>query len=389
MVNTKWGYCTNIHTGVTIEQVQSNLEQFATPIKNQVSPNAPMGIGLWLANHAATQLIETNRIDSLADWLKMTGLDPFTFNAFPFNNFHQDIVKHQVYEPTWADQERLAYTLNIAEVQSHLIQEGEFGSISTLPLGWSNHKSAPFLQSCANNLIECAVRLAELKQQTGRHIFLCIEPEPGCIFDVSQDVVDFFDQFLTPNDAGKCQLIRNHVGVCHDVCHAAVMREPQATAIENYVKNGIHIGKYQISSALSVNFSVLSASQKSAALDMLQEFGEDRYLHQTVITSDSHREFIEDLPMALQRANRNPRGTWTVHFHVPIFLQDLGALNTTRNEIFEALQNIPSEYDFPLHLEVETYAWTVMPASLKKASLADVVAQELNFLRQLLPTTEN
>ena len=33
---------------------------------------------------------------------------PFTFNGFPYGDFHQSVVKHRVYEPTWADAERLA-----------------------------------------------------------------------------------------------------------------------------------------------------------------------------------------------------------------------------------------------------------------------------------------
>lgn len=384
--NCKIGYCTNVHAGATLEQVKSNLKEFAIPVKNSFRPNTDMGIGLWLTNQAATELLASNRVEEFADWLRQSGLDPFTFNAFPFSNFHQPVVKHKVYQPTWAEPDRLQYTIDIAKIQSRLLDENQLGTISTLPLGWPIDNSADFLNSCATHLLSCAEQLACLEEQTGRHIFLCIEPEPGCVFDISHHIVQFFEQYLEPQTKGKNERdrLRRYIGVCHDVCHAAVMNEPQQNAIKTYMDHEIRIGKFQISSAIETVFDDKSPTQKNELLSELQNFAEDRYLHQTVIVDDGHQSFYEDLPLALSEFSNDPRGVWTVHFHVPIFAHEIGKLGTTQDQIASLLEVLPTVSGQPYHFEIETYAWTVLPDSLMPDSLQGVISKELKYFEQLL-----
>ena len=60
-----------------------------------------------------------------------------TLNGFPYKAFHAPVVKRDVYWPHWAQDERRAYTLGLAELLAVLLPAGiEEGSISTLPLGW-------------------------------------------------------------------------------------------------------------------------------------------------------------------------------------------------------------------------------------------------------------
>ena len=94
---SKIGYCTNVHAGVTIEQVKANLQKHAIPVKRLFRPDSAMGIGLWLSNQAANELLSSGGVQDFAQWLREAGLDPFTFNAFPFSDFHQSTVKHNVY----------------------------------------------------------------------------------------------------------------------------------------------------------------------------------------------------------------------------------------------------------------------------------------------------
>ena len=47
------GYCTNVHAGPDLETTQANLLQYASNVKQQFSPETPMGVGLWLAAPAA------------------------------------------------------------------------------------------------------------------------------------------------------------------------------------------------------------------------------------------------------------------------------------------------------------------------------------------------
>ena len=379
----KIGYCTNVHAGVSINMVKSNLMDFAIPVKNSFRPDLAMGIGLWLARDAAADLLASNQVFEFSGWLKEKGLEPFTFNAFPFGDFHQEVVKHKVYEPTWADKQRLDYTLSIAKIQSQLLDEGSFGSVSTLPLGWPNDTSKEFMQVCATNLKNCASELERLKEQTGRHIFVCIEPEPGCIFDLSQHIVHFFETYLLNGSETENERILRHIGVCHDVCHAAVMGESQLSAIDNYQRHQIHVGKFQISSAIRADFEEKSDDQKEQMLGELKSFAEDRYLHQTMISQGGNRHFREDLPIALEEFGSDPGGVWTIHFHVPLFAERLGTLGTTQNEIADLVSGISVSDRYPIHFEVETYAWTVLPDSLRPKNLSDGIAKELEYFSKV------
>ena len=50
------GYCTNVHAGPSLSATRDNLERYAVAVKAEVSPDAPMGVGLWLSRQATTEL---------------------------------------------------------------------------------------------------------------------------------------------------------------------------------------------------------------------------------------------------------------------------------------------------------------------------------------------
>ena len=91
------GYCTNVHAGTDLSQVQQNLQEYTLAVKQRVRPEGPMGIGLWLSHAACRDLLATGELSPFADWLAESELLPFTFNGFPYSNFHQPVVKHDVY----------------------------------------------------------------------------------------------------------------------------------------------------------------------------------------------------------------------------------------------------------------------------------------------------
>ena len=95
------GYCTNVHAGATLEQTKANLQKYALPVKRIVSPDEPMGIGLWFSRQCVNELFNQGAkgLPKLGPWLEDHGLIPFTFNGFPYGDFHQPVVKHRVYEP--------------------------------------------------------------------------------------------------------------------------------------------------------------------------------------------------------------------------------------------------------------------------------------------------
>src|SRR4051794_33657035 len=190
------GYCTNVHAGPDLAQTGENLERYALAVRRRHSPDAPMGVGLWLAASAARQLRE-RRVQDFAAWLAEVGLVPFTLNGFPFGDFHQAVVKHQVYLPTWWEPARLEYTQNLIRVHHALLPPGLEGSISTLPIAWGQPPpTASQLAQAATALRQVARQLANLERDNGRLIRLAIEPEPGCVLQYSRDVVPFFEEHL-------------------------------------------------------------------------------------------------------------------------------------------------------------------------------------------------
>ena len=113
----------------------------------------------------------------------------------------------------------------------------------------------------AAQLVEMAASmLRDLEDRTGVRIHLDLEPEPGCVLDTSRDVVDLFDQAFRPSDDVDH---RRYLGVNHDVCHAAVMFEPQtARALRTYREHDIAIGKIQVSSAVEIDFDAMDDDEE-------------------------------------------------------------------------------------------------------------------------------
>jgi hypothetical protein len=73
---------------------------------------------------------------------------------------------------------------------------------------------------------------------------------------------------------------------------------------------------------------------------------------------------------------------YRAHFHVPIFLEDLGLLKSTQSDIIEVL-NIQAANPFTDHLEVETYTWEVLPEDLK-TPMDQSISRELNWVKGAL-----
>ncbi len=380
---TTFGYCTNVHANASLEKTRANLERHALGVKRRISPNEPMGIGLWLSANAAQELVSSGQVADFAAWLREIGLVPFTMNGFPYGDFHEPVVKHKVYQPTWYEPTRLDYTLQLAEILNELLPPGVEGSISTLPVAWPAKLGEPLaddlLRSAASNLQRAATCLAELEARTGRLIYICIEPEPGCVLDTADDIVSFYKDFLLSSDDER--LIRRHLRICHDICHSAVMFEGQMVAMSKYEAAGIEVGKVQISSAVGVDFDALPAGERPAALELLRsKFVEPRYLHQTCVRDGEQTTLYEDLPLAIAQAK--PSGQWRTHFHVPIYWEGSAPFQTFQDQIGPCIQAVLARSNCR-HFEVETYAWGVLPQELQHAELAEGIAQEMEWFKNL------
>jgi hypothetical protein len=165
------------------------------------------------------------------------------------------------------------------------------------------------------------------------------------------------------------------------------MCEEQADVLGAYEAAGIQIGKVQVSSAVCLPLDEIPLSARKQAIKQLASFAEDRYLHQTTVRyrPDEEPEFFDDLPDALRRLEQGhiPAGTWRVHFHVPIYLEEFGLLSTSQLAIRQCLQQC-NRFSRLQHFEVETYAWSVLPEELRQEDLSTGIAKEMSWLEQLL-----
>ncbi len=145
------------------------------------------------------------------------------------------------------------------------------------------------------------------------------------MLDTAPEITEFLSEFVF--DATR-PYIRRHIGVCHDICHSAVMFESQDSALIQYLEAGVRVGKVQVSSAIEVpwhHFGSRSTPQSQTlqqqARQQLSHFNEPKYLHQTTRAAVDHPrsspEMVEDLGIALDRwlsAGRWPDAAWRIHF---------------------------------------------------------------------------
>ena len=386
------GYCTNIHPGITVEEICENLHTVSAEVaQRRGGDKRKLPVGLWIPSTAAVQL-RRHGMQPLIDAIAEHNLLPYTVNGFPYDNFHQERVKHDVYQPAWWEDDRMTYTRDLAKILGELLPEQvTTGTISTLPFGWPkqiDQDAEPVEGSTiyrdvneeeAHHIGTNFRRLAEdmrmLEGRTGKRIIIAIEPEPGCMLERSQQVIDWFNQQL-PDPTH-----RRYIGVCHDICHSAVMMEGQRDVLTAYADAGIVLGKIQVSSAIVADWQDILATDRDEALDQLRDLAEDRYLHQTGrVTADGSYAFAEDLPELIEQTPGDDQ-KWIVHFHVPVFLERFGHLETTHNQIKETVQAVKEltsredskdskALEFTGHWEIETYAWSVFPDSQREGDLA-------------------
>ena len=389
------GYCTNVHAGRDLPSVLENLANHCLPIRKLVALDQPLCVGLWFSEVSAAQAMQSEQLARLKNKLAEFQLVPFTLNGFPQGDFHSQVVKHRVYQPTWWQQERLDYTLNLIQLLDQILPPGQIGSISTLPIAWgSPEPTRDQLRQAASQLVEVARVLHKLFEHTGRKIVLAIEPEPGCYLTDSASFRMFYNQFLRSGvlPAGTSKIVGDHLTLCHDVCHAAVMYEDQKQELQQLKNDEIAIGKVQVSSAIQVEWETMSVPERSEAFNQLRGFAEDRYLHQTNRKNGtkSKNELVEDLPIALTSVlmPADLLEQWRIHFHVPIYLQQFGLIRSTQNEITKLLDILsgPASQlpEFTGHFEVETYAWGVLPEAMRLGSLNEGIAKEILWLKNHL-----
>lgn len=378
-------YCTNIHPGESWAQTRRTVAEHVTRVKRRASPDHPFGVGLRLSAQAVKELAAARNLEDFRALLADNDLYVFTINGFPYGPFHGTSVKHQVYEPSWAESARLVYTNQLADVLARLLPEGMAGSISTVPCAF---RPVGRGQETAmrEHLLRHVAHLQQISEQAGKQIALALEPEPCCYLETTAEAVAFFQDWLMNDDAvrrlgeltGLSRMhsedaLRRHLGVCLDVCHAAVEYEDAKQSAALLRGAGIAVPKLQLSAALQLR------RLTPETLERLRAFDEATYLHQVVARRGETLERFLDLPDAFAAAESKPYDEWRVHFHVPLFLADLEHFSTTQHVLAEFL-TLHREAPISEHLEVETYTWDVLPPDLRNVPVEDAIARELSWV---------
>lgn len=389
-------YCTNIHPGESWEDHFAQLQQNIPYIKSQVSPDQPFGIGLRLANKASLELAKEPALLAFKQWLKEQDCYVFTMNGFPYGGFHHTVVKDQVHAPDWTTGERVQYTSRLFRILASLLPHGMEGGISTAPLSYKlwHADTETAMENATLNLLQVIGQLVRIHRAGGPLLHIDIEPEPDGLMENSQEFIDWYfaylmplginylmDQFdMTEKDAGAA--IKDHVQLCYDVCHFALVYESPAAVLAKMAEYGLKIGKLQISAALKAAMPA-DASERNAVANAFSTFNEPTYLHQ-VIARKTDGGFVHypDLPQALADVANKDVAEWRSHFHVPIFIEHYELLYSTQSDIREVLQ-LQREQIFTQHMEVETYTWGVLPAELK-LPMDQSVSREIAWVQEQL-----
>jgi len=383
-------YSTLVHPGDTWEEMWTSLVTYVPKVKARVAPRVPFGVSLRLSARSAETLVNSRaERDKLKKFLADNDMYLYTVNAFPYGPFKNQIVKEQVYEPDWRSEERTRYTMNVADVLADVVPEGISPSIQSAPLGFKPRVTgADVVASYTEHVLRVGAHLIALASRTGRTVTLALEPEPYCFLETTDETVAYFTNHLYSGAAATrlAKLagipiseahiaLRRHVGVVFDICHQAVVYENIAESLQKLVDAGIPIFKLQEAAAMRVP----EVTQK--IVDTLARYANTIYLTQTVEKKDGKLTRFLNLEDAFEawRTNPGPR-EWRTHFHVPVFLDSLGELGTTRFAIEDALR-FHKANPLSRQLEIETYTWDVLPEHLKTGDIVDYVTREIEWVR--------
>jgi hypothetical protein len=375
-------YSMNVHPCESVDELLGALRAGPGEVRRRLFPDRPCGAGLRLSAAAAEELASRpERLEALRRELDRLQLFAFTANAFPYGSFNAGRVKENVFRPSWADPRRLAYTIAAGHALAAL-GGGASVTLSTVAGGWRpDGDDRRTRDEMARNLAQAASALHTLREESGVSVRLCLEPEPGTTCETVEDTVEFFRRHVYPggeralrgtakyNPGQATDILHEHLGLCYDCCHQAVLWEDPVDGVERLERSGIPVGKVQMTCALE------------GPPRGLARFAEPRYFHQVAAPGGKRAADLEGA------AGWDEVEVARAHFHVPIFLDDLGGLRTTRG-FLEAAVGEMLRRGLASDFEIETYTWDVIPEGERKAkcgeTLIECLVREYGYAMELL-----
>jgi hypothetical protein len=383
-------YSTLVHPADNWEQLWSSVQTYLPQVKARVSPSQPFGVCLRLAAPSAETLASSPAERAkLKSFLVDHDMYVYTVNAFPYGAFKGTVVKEQVYEPDWRTTERTQYTIHVADILAELAPEGVSPSIQSAPLGFKPRVTGPdVVESYTSHVLQVAAHLVNLEARTGRTVTLGLEPEPRCFLETTDETVAYFTDHLYSGASAAALAtlaqipvseahgaLRRHIGVTFDIGHQAVGFEDIPVSLQKLVDAGIPIFKLQEAAAMYM------PQVTQSTVEALAQYAKTVYLSQTVEKKNGRITWFLNLEdaFAAWKSDPGPR-EWRTHFHVPVFLDDLGPFRTTRFALEQALK-VHKARPLSRQLEIETYTWDVLPTHLKTGDIVEYVCREIEWVR--------
>ncbi|MCV4283246.1 metabolite traffic protein EboE [Pseudomonas capsici] len=379
---TQIGYCSNVHPAPGLSELCASIEQHFQGVRQQRKLTEQES-GLWISAQAAQELQDARARKNFLDVLTRSGVRLTSLNGFPYGQFHKGAVKAEVYLPSWADAERLTYSLQLAEILAEALPANcDQGVISSVPLGYAAHWSPERQQRAEELLAQLTSSLASLKHKTGKKIVICLEMEPDCVLENTTQAIEFFHRLQARDPHHE------HLALCFDVCHQAVVFEHCYQSLQRLREAGVPVGKIQLSNAMICRLPAEDESRREQVLDALGDFAEATYLHQVKTLDPQGRlKAWSDLPAALE--NPEQSSELRIHFHVPLFSEQLllPELSGSQQALSQTFDFLADHADFRPVLEAETYSWNVLPSAIRpqtEQALLLGIAAELQWVEKQL-----
>ncbi|HUZ18747.1 MAG TPA: metabolite traffic protein EboE [Spirochaetia bacterium] len=393
------GYATNAFPGESAGELLALIEGPLARIRLRLSDLCFPGLELRMGLTTAEELeADPELLSRLAGALAKEKLSVLTMNAFSPKGFHARRVKEDAYRPTWGEPERLEYTRKIAGLFARLLPSGSLGAVSTSPgsfkgFGHDDH----ILDTVARAYADAALSLAEIEERTGSCLLLSVEPEPGCTIETTAELVDFYQERIlalgvdriveaSGRSRSDCEgILRRHVGATFDAAHQAVEFEDPVESLTMLEKAGMRVGKIHATSALRLR----RPGRNREALRRLERYAHSPYMHQVIGVDESGSICVraKDLGALLAHPDAlDPCAEIRIHFHLPLFLDSLGPLETTSREACEAVRFAASRGLCEVAV-LETYTWNVlsMTPELGGMDIEEGIAREIEWARRNLP----
>ena len=384
-------YSTLVHQTDDWDQLWASVNRYLPAVKARVAPHDKFGVCLRTSAPSAAALsADPAKRATLKQFFADQDLYLYTANAFVYGVFKKQVIKEDVYEPDWQTPERREYTKQVATLLAELAPEGVNPSIQSAPLGFKPKVTGDdVVAAYTSNVIEVVAHLVQLETQTGKTVTLGLEPEPRCYLETTDETITYFTNHLfSPQTAERlatatglhvadaAAAMKKHMGVVFDIGHQSVGYEDIPASLHKLVDAGVPIVKLQEAASMYIP----DVTQKT--VDALQTFAKTIYLSQTCQKKDGQTTWFLNLEDAFEAFQTDPGPReWRTHFHVPVFLTDLGGgFGTTRFALEQALA-VHKQTPLSTHLEIETYTWDVLPTHLKTGDIVEYVTRELDWVK--------